>query len=151
MSFIMKIKSVFNDGERIPFKYTCNGKNINPPLEFIDVPKNTKSLVLIVDDPDSPSKVWAHWLLWSIPADTKKILEDSVPYNAIEGVNDFGKVGYGGPCPHSGIHRYQFKLYALDVGFNSTKELTKSNLENAIKVHIIDKAVLTGLYSRENL
>jgi len=144
----MQIKSVFGNGKRIPSKYTCDGENINPPLEFIDVPKNAKSLVLIVDDLNSPSKAWSHWLLWGIPANVRKIPEDSVPTDAIEGVNDFGKIGYGGPCPHLGEHRYQFKLYALDAEFKSTKELTKSNLENAIKVHVIEQAVLTGTYSR---
>jgi len=144
----MKIKSVFENGQRIPQKYTCDGKNINPPLEFIDVPNNAKSLALIVDDPDSPSKVWSHWVMWGIPAGIRKISENSVPANAVEGVNDFGNVGYGGPCPHSGTHRYQFKLYALNVELNSSKEMTKDNLENAIKVHIIDKAILTGFYSR---
>jgi Raf kinase inhibitor-like YbhB/YbcL family protein len=144
----MKIKSVFDDGRRIPLRYTCDGNNVNPPLEFIDVPKNAKSLVLIVDDPDSPSKVWSHWLLWGIPSNTRRIPENSVPDNAVEGVNDFGKIGYGGPCPHSGEHRYEFKLYALDIEFNSSKEMTKNNIENAIKYHILDRTVLTGLYSK---
>jgi hypothetical protein len=148
MYFIVKIKSVFNDNERIPSKYTCDGKNINPPLEFIDVPKNAKSLVLIVDDPDSPSKVWSHWVVWNIPQNTKNIKEDSVPAGAKEGANDFGNVGYGGPCPHSGTHRYRFALYALDMDLNSSKEMVKNNVENAIKGHIIDKAILTGTYSR---
>ena len=144
----MKIKSVFDDNEKIPPKYTCDGKNVNPPLEFIDVPKNAKSLVLIVEDPDSPSGVWSHWVMWGIPANTRRIPEDSVPSNAVEGVNDFGDYGYGGPCPHSGTHRYQFKLYALDIELNSSKDMTKNNIENAIKFHIIDKASLIGLYSR---
>jgi Raf kinase inhibitor-like YbhB/YbcL family protein len=144
----MKIKSVFNDNERIPPKYTCDGKDVNPPLEFIDVPKNAKSLLLIVDDPDSPSGIFTHWVLWNIPSNTKSIKENSVPAGAREGTNDFGNVEYGGPCPHSGTHRYMFKIYALDIELNSSEGLTKKSIENATKEHIIDKAILTGLYSK---
>lgn len=144
----MKIKSVFNDKERIPSRYTCDGKNINPPLEFIDVPKNAKSLVLTADDPDSPSGIFTHWIVWNIPPNTRSIKENSVPAGAKEGMNDFGNVGYGGPCPHSGTHRYRFALYALDAELNSSREMTKNNVENAMKGHIIDRAILTGLYSR---
>jgi hypothetical protein len=147
MYLIMKIKGVFKDNERIPSKYTCDGKNINPPLEFTDVPKNTKSLVLIVDDPDSPSGVFTHWILWNILPGTKSIKENSVPTGAEEGTNDFGNVGYGGPCPHSGTHRYKFALYALDTKLNFSNG-TKDSLEKAMKGHIIDKAILTGIYSR---
>jgi Raf kinase inhibitor-like YbhB/YbcL family protein len=144
----MKIKSIFGESERIPSKYTCDGENINPPLEFIDVPKNAKSLALIVDDPDSPSKIWCHWVVWGISANTRKIPENSVPDDAVEGINDFEHVKYDGPCPHSGTHKYRFILYALDIDFKPPKELTKTNLENAIKTHVIDKAILTGKYSK---
>jgi hypothetical protein len=144
----MKIKSIFSDGERIPLKYTCDGEDVNPPLEFTDIPKDTKSLLLIVDDPDSPSKVWSHWVLWNIPSNTNRIKENSIPSGTNEGINDFGKRGYGGPCPHSGTHRYQFKLYALDIKLDLSKESTKTNVENAIRGHIIDKTILTGLYSK---
>lgn len=144
----MKIKSVFDNNERIPVEYTCDGKNVNPPLEFFDVPKNTKSLVLIVDDPDSPTKVWNHWMLGNIPANTMKISENSVPKGSREGMNDFRKIEYGGPCPHSGIHRYQFKLFALDRVLDLVSGFSKKDAETAIKGHIIERAVLTGIYSR---
>src|SRR5271157_2402581 len=137
----MEIKSIFSNNQRIPLKYTCNGKNISPPLKFFDIPKDTKSLLLILDDPDSPSKVWVHWLLYNITPDTKGIKEDSIPENSTEGINDFGKVGYGGPCPNSGTHRYYFKLYALDINFPECC-LTKADLEKAMSNHILDKAIL---------
>ncbi len=144
----MKIKGVFNDGERIPSRYTCDGTDVNPTLDFIDVPKNAKSLVLIVDDPDSPSKIFAHWILWNISPNTKSIKENSMPKGAREGLNDFGNVGYGGPCPHSGEHRYAFKLFALDIELNLPRGSKKNDLEKAIKVHVIDKAILIGTYSK---
>lgn len=147
MYLIMKIKSVFDDNNRIPSKYTCDGKGVNPPLEFIDVPKNTRSLVLIVDDPDSPSGIFTHWILY-IPSIVKGIKENSIPSGAKEGMNDFGNVGYGGPCPHSGTHKYAFKLYALDSELDLPKGSKKNEIEKAIKEHIIDKAVLIGTYSR---
>ena len=145
----MQIKSVFSDGERIPLKYTCDGKDVNPPLEFIDVPENAKSLVLLVDDPDSPSKVWSHWVVWGISANTGKIAENSVPKGASEGMNDFGNVGYGGPCPHSGTHRYRFRLFALDEKIYLNPNASRKDVESAMKGHIIEKAILTGTYSRE--
>ncbi|MDD5700141.1 MAG: YbhB/YbcL family Raf kinase inhibitor-like protein [Candidatus Nanoarchaeia archaeon] len=144
----MEIRSVFGNNERIPLKYTCDGKNVNPPLEFSDIPKNAKSLVLIVDDPDSPSGIFTHWMLWNIPANTVKINENSVPKGTREGKNDFGNVGYGGPCPHSGTHRYQFKLFALDINQDLASGFSKKDAENRIKGHIIERAVLTGIYSR---
>jgi Raf kinase inhibitor-like YbhB/YbcL family protein len=144
----MKLKSVFDDGERISLKYTCDGIGVNPPLGFIDVPKNAKSLVLIVDDPDSPSKAFTHWILWSIPPNIKNIKENSVPKEAIEGTNDFGDVGYGGPCPHSGEHKYQFKLFALDIELNLPEGSKKNEVEKAIGGHIIDKSILVGTYSK---
>lgn len=144
----MEIKSVFSDGQRIPSKYTCDGIDVNPPLEFIDISKNAKSLVLIVEDPDSPSKVFAHWILWNISPDTKSIKENSVPKGAREGMNDFGNVGYGGPCPHSGKHRYQFKLFALNNMIDNPQSLRKDEIERTIKKHILEKAILTGLYSK---
>lgn len=145
----MEIKSVFPNDGRIPEKYTCDGENVNPPIELIDVPKNVKSLVLLVDDPDSPSKVWTHWILWNIPPDTKKIKENSVPSGAREGVNDFGEARYGGPCPHSGTHRYRFRIYALDTILNLSSGSAKEELETIITGHVIGKAIITGIYSRK--
>jgi hypothetical protein len=149
----MKLKSIFASRERIPSEHTCDGEDVNPPLELIDIPQSAKSLVIIVDDPDSPSKIWSHWILWNISPTTKEIKQNSVPKEAMEGINDFGKLGYGGPCPHSGTHRYQFKLYALDVKLNLPKNSTKEDVENAMEGHILDRALLIGLYSKntENL
>lgn len=105
----MIIKSPdFKNNQRIPSRFTCDGKDINPTLVFEDIPKNSKSLVLIVDDPDAPMGTWVHWTLWNIPKDTKIIEENSKPKGAIEGITSFGKPGYGGPCPPNGVHRYFF-------------------------------------------
>ncbi len=144
----MKLKSIFSDGGKIPSKYTCEGADVNPPLEFIEIPENAKSLVLIIDDPDSPLKTWGHWILWNISPGVKSIRENSIPSGAIEGDNDFGNIGYGGPCPNSGEHRYQFKLYALDTKLNLPRGSAKNEVEKSIKGHIIDKTVLTGLYQK---
>lgn len=144
----MEIRSIFSSGGRIPKEYTCDGKNVNPPLDFAGIPENAGSLVLIVDDPDSPSGIWSHWLLFDISPETKKIDENSAPQGSIEGRNDFGNIGYGGPCPHSGIHRYQFKLFALDTRLNLREGSSKEDIENAMKGHALARAVLTGTYSR---
>ena len=132
----------------IPTKFTCDGENINPPLRFRDAPKEAKSLVLIMDDPDAPRGTWVHWTMWNIPADTKKIPEHSLPRGGVEGITSFGKAGYGGPCPHSGTHRYFFKLYALDNVLALSAEAAKSDLEKEVERHVISKAELVGLYLR---
>lgn len=145
----MQIKSsAFENNEKIPAKYTCDGQNINPPLTFSQVPKEAKSLVLIVDDPDAPGKTWTHWVLYNILSSTLQILENQIPEGAVEGVTDFGSTGYGGPCPPSGTHRYFFKLYALDTTLDLEESATKADVEEKIKDHIIEKAELIGLYSR---
>ncbi len=145
----MKISSLsFQDNQIIPSKYTCDGENINPPLSFSDIPKEAKSLVLIVDDPDAPVGLWVHWLVWNISPETKEVDERSVPSGAIQGTTSFGRPGYGGPCPPSGTHRYFFKLYALDTEFNLPTSSDKSKLEQAMGGHIMAKAELVGLYSR---
>ncbi|MDQ1275686.1 MAG: hypothetical protein QG610_1261, partial [Euryarchaeota archaeon] len=102
---------MFESNSTIPKKYTCNGENINPPLEFTNIPEETESLVLIMDDPDSPMNPFTHWIVWNIEP-VAKIEEDSIP--GVEGMNNFRKIGYGGPCPSSGTHRYYFRVYALD-------------------------------------
>lgn len=144
----MRIKSVFGEGEKIPERYTCDGDEVNPPLEFSGIPENCKSLVLILDDPDSPSKTWVHWILWNLDPKTAKIPENCVPNECIQGINDFGKVGYGGPCPREGTHNYRFRVYALDSELNLREGSTVRELENALDDHIIDSAVLTGVYSQ---
>lgn len=146
----MKItSSAFTHNSKIPAKYTCDGENINPPLKFVDVPNNTKSLVLIVDDPDAPSKTWLHWVVYNISPDVTEVEENSVPEDGIEGVTDFGKPGYGGPCPPSGTHRYFFKLYALDTILDLPQNATKQMVEEKMDEHIIEEAELIGLYSRD--
>lgn len=142
------ISSAFKENQTIPSKYTCDGENISPPLFFSDVPKNAKSLVLIVDDPDAPVKTWAHWTVFNISTTSQSAEENSIPEGSIEAMTDFGKPGYGGPCPPHGTHRYFFKLYALDTVLSLPKETDKKMLEEAIKNHIIEKAELVGVYSR---
>lgn len=145
----MKItSSAFIHNTKIPSKYTCDGEDVNPPLEFSDVPENAKSLALIVDDPDAPMGTWVHWVLFNIPPDCRKIEENSIPKGAVEGINDFRKNNYGGPCPPSGTHRYFFKHYALDCVIDLKGTVTKKDLEKAMDGHIIAKAELIGLYSR---
>jgi Raf kinase inhibitor-like YbhB/YbcL family protein len=139
----------FEDRNVIPSKYTCDGENINPPLAFDNIPHDTKSLALIVEDPDSVGKTWVHWILFNINPATSFIPERSVPSRTVQGVNDFGKIGYGGPCPVNGTHRYYFKLYALDVILDETEDITREELERAMENHIIEKAELVGLYVRE--
>jgi len=144
----MQIKSVFNHGEEIPSKYTADGEDINPFLEFIDILEEAKSLVLIVDDPDAPMGTWVHWVVWNISPGIKRIEEDSVPDNAVQGMNDFKKQDYGGPSPPSGIHRYFFKLYALDKELNLPESSEKADVEKEIHEHILDKAELIGTYTK---
>ena len=129
----------------IPKKYTCDDRDINPSLNIEDLPKETKSLALIVDDPDASMGTWVHWVVWNIPP-AKEILEDSVP--GTEGVNDFRKHSYGGPCPPSGTHRYFFKVYALDTKLELSPNSKKRDLEKAMEGHILAKGEIIGLYSR---
>ncbi|OHA00167.1 MAG: kinase inhibitor [Candidatus Sungbacteria bacterium RIFCSPHIGHO2_02_FULL_47_11] len=145
--------SAFKHSESIPKKFTCDlpaqaGGNVNPPLSFSQVPAETKSLALIVDDPDAPVGLWVHWILWNIPPDTKSIKEHSVPKGAMEGTTSAGKPGYRGPCPPDGEHRYFFKLYALDVELGLPPTADKDALEEAMVGHVLDKAELIGLYAR---
>lgn len=139
---------VFQNNAFIPSKYTCDGENVNPPLEIKNVPPAAKSLVLIVDDSDAPMDVWTHWAVWNIEPKTTLIPEQSVPPQAVEGKTSFGKPGYGGPCPPSGTHRYFFKLYALDAIIEISSQADKSALEKAMEGRILDKTQIIGLYSR---
>jgi Raf kinase inhibitor-like YbhB/YbcL family protein len=138
--------SAFNEGGRIPIKYTCDGDNVNPPLTIEGVPPETKSLVLIVDDPDAPGGTWDHWVVWDIPPITE-ILENSVP--GTQGMNDSKRQRYSGPCPPPGTHRYFFKVYALDTTLGLDTSSTKTDVEEAMKGHILAQGQLIGLYSRE--
>lgn len=146
----MKIQSLaFSNNRSIPQKYTCDGENVNPPLRFNDVPEGTESLVLIVDDPDAPKGTWVHWTLWNISPAIHDVLENSVPERAIEGMTDFGRSGYGGPCPPSGSHRYFFKLYALDTVLDLHPSADVKDIEQAMEGHILGEAQLIGLYQRQ--
>ena len=140
--------TAFGNNGKIPGVYTCDGENISPPLTFSGVPKSAQSLVLIMDDPDAPSGVWVHWLLWNIRAETQTIEEGETPKEAVAGTTSFGVAQYGGPCPPNGEHRYFFKLYALDAELELPKETTKEGLEEAMTGHVLDKSELVGYYSR---
>lgn len=145
----MKISSsAFENPGYVPAKYTCDGENISPPLRFLDIPENAKSLVLIVDDPDAPMGTWVHWLLWNIDPKTTKIEENSKPAGAVEGTTSFGDQAYGGPCPPSGVHHYHFKLYALDTTLNLPTLAKKEDLEKTMKGQILASAEIIGLYTR---
>lgn len=145
----MKLTSkAFSHNQLIPAKYTCDGADVNPPLTISDVPAGAQSLALIVDDPDAPAGDWVHWTLWNMAPSTASITENSVPAGATQGLTDFGRVGYGGPCPPSGTHRYQFKLYALDMTLLLDQSARKADIERSIAGHILDQTILIGLYQR---
>lgn len=135
----------FENNQQMPNKYGCKYENVNPELDIKDIPSNAKSLALIVDDPDAPSGDWVHWIAWNIPV-MNKIEENSVP--GVEGLNDFQKNNYMGPCPPSGTHRYFFKLYALDTTLDLDENTAKQDLLNAMKGHILAQAALIGLFSK---
>jgi len=141
--------SAFTDRGFIPAKYTCDGENINPPLDFSMVPQEAKSLVLIVDDPDAPAGTWVHWVVWNIDPQKTNLKENETPAGAQQGTTSFDKNEYGGPCPPSGIHRYFFKLYALDTVLNIPTSTGKEGLTKEIEKHTLAKAELIGLYTRE--
>jgi Raf kinase inhibitor-like YbhB/YbcL family protein len=141
--------SQFADGGNIPARYTCKGVNVNPPLEISGVPQTTKSLALILRDPDAPSGDWAHWLVWNIEPATTQIPEGALPIGAVEGTTSFKTTGYGGPCPHSGTHHYIFELYALDTKLDLEQSATHEELVAALNGHILAKTTLTGLFSKD--
>jgi Raf kinase inhibitor-like YbhB/YbcL family protein len=138
--------AAFNENEMIPRRYTCDGKNVNPALNFDHIPSGTHTLAIIVDDPDAPGGNWVHWAIWNIPV-THHLKEDHAP--GIQGINDFKKNEYGGPCPPSGTHRYFFKVYALDCLLDIPKNSNKQILEKAMAGHILGFGELIGLYKRE--
>ncbi len=141
--------SAFENNGGIPAKFTCDGRDINPPLAIAGVPASAKSLALIVDDPDAPSGMWVHWVVWNIDPKAAEIAENSVPKGAVQGINDFRKHAYGGPCPPSGTHRYFFKLYALDTQLSLGTNAGKKDLEKAMQGHIISQAQIIGTYKRK--
>lgn len=134
----IKVSSpAFQPGGMIPDQFTCKGANVNPRLQFHGVPKEAKSLVLIVDDPDAPGGVFTHWLAWNIDPGTTQISEKSAPAGAIEGTNDFGQRGYGGPCPPSGTHRYYFRVFALDQKLDLKSGSKRPALDRALQDHLL--------------
>ena len=157
MSFQLT-SSAFESGGWIPSKYTCDGEDISPALTWTDAPEETKSFALIVDDPDAPDPAaprmtWVHWVLYNIPKSSNSLHEgikrEELPEGTLEGLNDWRKTGYGGPCPPIGKHRYFHKLYALDTVFSDLQKPTKSKLKQAMEGHILEKAELIGLYKRK--
>jgi len=152
MSLVLK-SAAFSEGGWIPEKYTCDGDNVSPPLEWSGLPAGTASLALICDDPDAPMGTWVHWVVFNIPSETDGLPENVPPerelkQGGLQGINDFRKIGYGGPCPPGGTHRYFFKLYALDCRLDLPAGITKAQLMAAMEGHILDQAVLMGRYSR---
>ena len=149
--------SAFQQGGAIPSQYTCEGKDISPPLTWSGLPNNTKSVAMIVDDPDAPDpakpqRVYVHWVVYNLTPSTTSLGENAskggMPSGAVQGKNDWGKAEYGGPCPPIGRHRYFFKLYALDTTLTGLKDATKADLEKAMKGHIVDSGELMGTYQK---
>ncbi len=151
---IMKIKSTaFEHEEMIPEMYTCDGADVSPPLEWSSVPEGTKSFALICDDPDAPMGTWVHWVVYDLPANITKLPENIPPERTLadggtQGMTDFRRIGYGGPCPPGGTHRYFFKLYALDTKVDLDPGATKDQLLEAMQGHILSEAELMGKYRR---
>jgi Raf kinase inhibitor-like YbhB/YbcL family protein len=141
--------SVFAEGKPIPSKYTCDGGDVSPPLAWSGAPQGTKSFALIADDPDAPMGTWVHWVTWNIPATATAFPEGNVASGTKQGITDFKRPGYGGPCPPSGTHRYFFKLYALDTALELPATANKGQLETAMKGHIVAQAQLMGTYARQ--
>jgi len=145
----MKITSTaFINQGLIPERYSCEGNNISPPLEIIEPPLYTQSFAIIMHDHDAPIPDFVHWLVWNIPPLTKNIAEATIPVGAIEGTNDMHKLGWTGPCPPSGKHRYEFHLYALDKTLTLPMTSTKEDLRREMEEHILLEASITGLYSK---
>ena len=145
--------AAFKDGEPIPRPYTCDGVNISPPLEWSGVPKTAKTIAIVCDDPDAPAGTWVHWVLYNLPADNIGLVEnlpanETLKAGGFQGKNDFGKIGYSGPCPPSGTHRYFFKIYALDSELPLKAGATKAEVMKAMEGHILLQGQLMGTYRR---
>lgn len=150
----MKLSSpIFNHEEMIPSKYSCKGDDISPPLKWEDPPSGTQSFVLICDDPDAPMGTWDHWIVFNIPAKETELPEDipsqnRLPNNALHGQNSWGRNDYGGPCPPSGIHRYFFKLYALDILLDLEAGANKNQVMEKMEGHILENCELMGRFQK---
>jgi len=156
MALTLKSRAFDNGGE-IPSRYTCEGEDVSPPLVWTGVPETARSLVLIIDDPDAPDPkapkmIWVHWVLYNIPPDVSGLPEGIVPAKlppgTVEGLNDWNRIGYGGPCPPIGRHRYFHKLYALDTVLEGMNALTKTKVEAAMKGHVIAQTEFMGTYQK---
>jgi len=151
----MKItSSAFSNNGMIPSKYTCDGEDISPPLQWDGIPEGTKSIALICDDPDAPMGTFVHWVLYNLPAETKELAENvptdkELSNGARQGTTDFRRIGYGGPCPPSGTHRYFFKIYALDAKLDLAAGATKAQLLKAMEKHVLAQGELVGKYKRQ--
>jgi Raf kinase inhibitor-like YbhB/YbcL family protein len=146
----LKVSSpAFDNNGMISKKYGCGGDNVNPPLKIENIPPGAKSMALIFDDLDAPGGTYVHWILWNVDPKTKEIKENSVPEGAVQGMNDFKRQNYGGPCPPTRPHRYVFKVYALDTLLNLNPGSTKPDLEKAMEGHILSQAQLKGTYRRK--
>ena len=139
----------FQPGGDIPPKFTCNGTNVSPELQISSVPNEAKSLVLIVDDPDAPRGLFTHWIVWNVDSKTTRVAENSSPTAGVQGINDFGKRNYGGPCPPSGTHRYFFKIFALDTKLELKPGARRAELDTAMRGHILAQGELMGRYSHK--
>lgn len=145
----------FGEGGSIPSKYTCDGQNVSPPLRWNTIPDGAKSIALIVNDPDAPRGDWVHWVVYDLPASVRELGERVPPDEGIlgnggrQGKTDFGKIGYGGPCPPSGTHRYLFKVYALDKQLGLSPGATKAQLFKAMETHVLAEGQLVGKYARK--
>jgi Raf kinase inhibitor-like YbhB/YbcL family protein len=154
ISALLLTSSVFASGDLIPRKYSCDGDDVSPPLAWEDVPQNAASLALIVDDPDAPAGTWVHWVLFNIPADTRALQEDfpaeaKLADGSAHGANSWKRMGYGGPCPPGGTHRYFFKLYALDAMLDLAAGVTKQDVLDAMEGHVLAQGELMGTFSRK--
>jgi Raf kinase inhibitor-like YbhB/YbcL family protein len=150
----LKITSTaFEDGDMIPKNYTCDGDNVSPELSWSGAPAETKSFSIICDDPDAPVRIWVHWVVYNIPGNSKGIAEavstdKKLNNGTLQGLNDFGMTGYGGPCPPRGTHRYFFKVYALDTALTIQEDVTKDVLLASMEGHVLAEGELMGRYSR---
>ena len=138
----------FADGAAIPGQFTCQGKNVSPPLDIACNLPGAKSLVLIVEDPDAPSGTFTHWIVWNIPPDAKKFAQGAAPSGALEGTNDFGTAGYSGPCPPFGVHRYIFRLFALNSTLSAPAGASRRDIDAAMRGHVLKSVSFMGRYSK---
>jgi len=143
----------FTEGGLIPSKYTCDGNDVSPPLRWSGLPDGTRSLALISDDPDAPMGTWVHWVMYNIPPHVRELREHVPPSeklsdSTVQGRTDFGRIGYGGPCPPSGTHRYYFRVYALDTVLDVAPGTTKRQLLRAMEGHVLAQGELMGKYAR---